>query len=74
MFAGHPTNVTNGYNDKDLSDEVSSDVNAETRPSVIRVRQQEESRVQAARNPGTLKGTVALDFRPIFYTNKSYSG
>jgi len=60
MFAGHPTNVTNGYNDKDLSDEVSSDVNAETRPSVIRVRQQEESRVQA-RNTGTVKGTVAWD-------------
>ena len=59
MFAGHPANVSNGYNDKDLSDEVSSDVNAETRPSVIRVRQQEESRVQAGRNPGTFKGTAA---------------
>jgi hypothetical protein len=46
--------LSNGY-DKEVSDEVSSDVNAETHPSVIRVRL--ESRDKAAKSEGT--GTLS---------------
>ena len=65
-FSGHASTLSNGY-DKDLSDEVSSDVNAETRPSVIRVRLESRDKASAGRSSSDITTRIAGTGAELIY-------